>query len=57
MSFTTICKDGNSLKKCDLPDSSYGKFKGAAGLKSGSLVVGKKETEPNFAPDAIKLIC
>jgi hypothetical protein len=30
-------KDGNSLKKCDVPDSSYGKFEGTAGLNSGSL--------------------
>ncbi|MGA9668091.1 MAG: hypothetical protein WBQ94_02720, partial [Terracidiphilus sp.] len=29
-------EQGISLKKCDLPDSSYGKFEIAAGLNTGS---------------------
>ena len=32
-------KNGNSLKKCDVPESSYVKFEVAAGLDLGSLVV------------------
>jgi hypothetical protein len=32
-----LCQNDNSLKKCDVPDSSYGKFEGTAGWNSGSL--------------------
>jgi hypothetical protein len=31
-----LCKNGNSLKKCDVPDSSYGKFEDTAGWSSCS---------------------
>jgi hypothetical protein len=32
-----LFKNGNSLKKCDVPDSSYGKFEDTAGWGFGSL--------------------
>jgi hypothetical protein len=35
-------EQGNSLKKCDLPESSYGNFEDAAGLNP-ALVVGVHE--------------
>jgi hypothetical protein len=43
-----VTKVGNSLKKCDLPDSSYGTLEIAAGLNAGFCEVGPRKNRAQF---------